>query len=164
MKKIFLSNYKIITFLILILLCFYKSPHIFLNGRFIAEEGSFYFKNTFLHGSFYGLVQVYWESSYFNFWANLSSVISNLVPISYSPLVSVYCAFLVKIYLFIYIIFTESYFLNNKYKKIICCLIVLASPPMVADSLRRMADVFVEMEDLRDDIVRPSRQSNSETT
>ena len=133
MKKIFLSNYKIITFLILILLCFYKSPYLFLNGRFIAEEGSFYFKNTFLHGFYYGLVQVYWESSYFNFWANLSSIISNFVPISYSPLVSVYFAFLVKIYLFIYIIFTDSYFLNNKYKKIICCFVVLASPPMAAE-------------------------------
>ena len=38
------------------------------------------------------------------------------------------------------------------------------SPPMVADSLRRMADIFIEMESLRDDIARPSRQNNSETT
>ena len=30
----------------ILLLSFYKSPHIFLNGRFMAEEGSFYFKNT----------------------------------------------------------------------------------------------------------------------
>ena len=38
------------------------------------------------------------------------------------------------------------------------------SPPMVADSLRRMADIFIEMESLRDDIARPSRQNNAETT
>ena len=37
------------------------------------------------------------------------------------------------------------------------------SPPMVADSLRRMADIFIEMENLRDDIARPSRQTNSES-
>ena len=38
------------------------------------------------------------------------------------------------------------------------------SPPMVAESLRRLAEVVVEMEDLRDDIARPSRPSNIETT
>lgn len=38
------------------------------------------------------------------------------------------------------------------------------SPPMVADSLRRMADIFLEMESLRDDIARPSRQNNSDNT
>ena len=38
------------------------------------------------------------------------------------------------------------------------------SPPMVADSLRRMADIFIEMESIRDDIARPARQNNAETT
>ncbi len=38
------------------------------------------------------------------------------------------------------------------------------SPPMVADSLRRMADVFIEMEGLRGDIARPSRQNISDTS
>ena len=37
------------------------------------------------------------------------------------------------------------------------------SPSMVADSLRRMADIFIEMESLRDVIARPSRQTNSES-
>ena len=36
------------------------------------------------------------------------------------------------------------------------------SPPMVADSLRRMADIFIEMESLREEIARPSRQNSSE--
>jgi uncharacterized LabA/DUF88 family protein len=34
------------------------------------------------------------------------------------------------------------------------------SPPMAADSLRRMADIFVEMENLRDYIARPARQND----
>ena len=38
------------------------------------------------------------------------------------------------------------------------------SPPMVADSLRRMADVFIEMESLRGDIARPLRQYDSDTS
>ena len=32
------------------------------------------------------------------------------------------------------------------------------SPPMAADSLRRMADIFIEMDQLRDQIARPLRQ------
>ena len=34
------------------------------------------------------------------------------------------------------------------------------SPPMVADSLRRMADEFIEMEDLRGSITRPPRTTD----
>ena len=33
------------------------------------------------------------------------------------------------------------------------------SPPMAADSLRRMADIFIEMETLRASIARPTRQN-----
>jgi len=133
MRALFLKNYKIIFLFFILFLSFYKSPHIFLNGRFMAEEGSFYFKNTFLYGYFVGFTQVLWHTGYFNFWANFSSIISNLFPIEYSPLASVYCAFIVKIYLFVYILYTNSEFLNTNYKKLITCLIVLASPPMVAE-------------------------------
>jgi len=35
------------------------------------------------------------------------------------------------------------------------------SPPMAADSLRRMADVFIEMDTIRDQISRPTRQNEA---
>ena len=35
------------------------------------------------------------------------------------------------------------------------------SPPMAADSLRRMADIFIEMDHLRDQIARPLRQADT---
>ena len=133
MKTLFIKNFKIIFLFFILLLSFYKSPHIFLNGRFMAEEGSFYFKNTFLYGFFAGFIQILWHTGYFNFWANLSSIISNLFVIEYSPLASVYCAYSVKLYLFIYILYTDSEFLNTNYKKLITCVIVLVSPPMVAE-------------------------------
>ena len=37
------------------------------------------------------------------------------------------------------------------------CLDDKTSPPMAADALRRMADEFIEMEDLREHITRPPR-------
>jgi len=39
-----------------------------------------------------------------------------------------------------------------------------SSPPMVADSLRRMADIFIEMDHIRNDISRPARPSDSNDT
>jgi len=35
------------------------------------------------------------------------------------------------------------------------------SPPMAADSLRRMADVFIEMDTIRNQISRPTRQNEA---
>ena len=33
------------------------------------------------------------------------------------------------------------------------------NPPMVADSLRRMADIFIELDQIRMHVERPSRQA-----
>jgi hypothetical protein len=46
MKNMLLSylnkNFKIILLFSILLIVFYRSPYIFLNGRFIAEEGQFF--------------------------------------------------------------------------------------------------------------------------
>ena len=39
-----------------------------------------------------------------------------------------------------------------------------SSPPMVADSLRRMADIFIEMDTIRDQIGRPPKPAESDTS
>ena len=127
------SNKKIIFLIFLILLSIYKSQYIFFNGRFIAEEGSFWFRNAFLYGNLEGLTQVFVGSGYFNLWPNIASVFANLVPIEFAPLMTVYFAFVVKLYLFLYILFQKSSFLETDYQKYIAALIVLVSPPMVAE-------------------------------
>jgi hypothetical protein len=126
------KNYKIILLLSILIIVFYRSPHIFLHGRFAAEEGAFFFRNSFLYGPLKGLLYVYDGSPYFNFWANLSSVLASYFPLEYSPLVTVYMAFLVQLYLFVFIIFSESNFLTGFKDKVIISLLVLIAPPMVA--------------------------------
>ena len=127
------KNFKLVLFLSILLIFFYKSPYILLNGRFVAEEGDFFFRNAYLFGPIKGLTQVFWGSSYFNLWPNISAVLSTLVPLEYSPLVSVYCAAILQIYLFIFIIFSKSSFIISNFDKTIISLVVLASPPMVAE-------------------------------
>ena len=127
------KNFKTILLFTILILVFYRSPHIFLNGRFVGEEGSFWFRNSYLFGPIVGLTQVFWGSGYFNLWANISSVIASFVPLNYSPLVTVYFAFAVQLYLFIFIIFSKSDFIITNIDKVLISLIVLLSPCMVAE-------------------------------
>ena len=126
-------NFKFFLLIFFIFLSFYKSPYIFLNGRFIAEEGSFWFRNSYILGPLHGLTQVFWGSGYFNIWANLASTFATFVPIEYAPLVTVYFAFSVKLYLFIYIIYSQSNFIVSNFDKFIISTVILLSPPMVAE-------------------------------
>ena len=130
-KNFLNKNFNYILIISVILLCFYRSPHIFLNGRFLAEEGSFWFSNSYSLGPIYGLFQMYFGTQYFNLWANLSSVIASFFPLNFAPLATVYLAFLVQAYLYFYIVFGNSEFLKSKKDKLIGILIVLVSPPMV---------------------------------
>jgi len=124
---------KVLLFIILIFI-FYRSPYILLNGRFIAEEGSFFFRNSYLFGPLEGLKQIIWsDSGYYNFWANISSIFASFVPLNYAPLVTVYFAFAVQLYLFIFIIFSQSDFIKTNTDRFVISFIVLLSPCMVAE-------------------------------
>jgi hypothetical protein len=126
------KNFKLFFILFLILLIFYRSPYIFLNGRFIAEEGSWWFSNVFENGPLSGLLYVYWGSSYFNFWANISSVLAYFFPLEVAPLITVYMALIVKFYMFLYIFYSQSKFLKNNFDKSIISLILLLAPMMTS--------------------------------
>lgn len=127
------DHFKIFFLLILLFIIFYRSPYILINGRFVAEEGSFWFRNAHLHGPFYALTQIFWGSSYLNLWSNIASFFSILVPIEYAPYVTVYFSLLIKLYLFIFIVFSESEFIKSNFDKAIISFIVLLSPPMVPE-------------------------------
>jgi len=126
------KNYKFLFFSFLCLLIFYRSPYIFLNGRFIAEEGQWWFSNVFINGSLSGITYIYWGSNYFNFWANISSVVASLFPLEYAPLGTVYMALFVKLYLLIYILYSESNFLVKNIDKTIISLLIILAPTMTS--------------------------------
>ena len=118
MLTLFLNkNYKLILIFFVVVLCFYRSPYIFLNGRFLAEDGSFYFSNAYSYGPLKGITQMYFGTQYFVLWSNISSVIASLFPLELAPLAMVYMAFLVQFYLYFFIIFGQSKFLTTKVLK-----------------------------------------------
>ena len=47
MLKNALINKKILIFFILAAIIFYRSPHILIEGRFLEEEGSIWYRNVF---------------------------------------------------------------------------------------------------------------------
>jgi len=129
-NKIFNKNLFIIFILLII---YYRSPYILLNGRFVAEEGEFWFRNAFINGPLSAIFQVYFGSGYFNLWANISSVIALIPPVEYAPLATVYCALFIKLFLFFFVLNHKSEFLISDKDKYLASLIILLSPFMVEE-------------------------------
>tara|TARA_B100001057_G_C22790014_1_gene927228 strand:+ start:256 stop:1545 length:1290 start_codon:yes stop_codon:yes gene_type:complete len=122
------KNKEKIFILILLALFFYRSPFIFLNGRFMAEEGSVYFANAYKFDFLYSLLFVDFTSGYFNLWSNISGIIANLFDLKFAPLVSNYLALIPKILIIILALYSKSILLTQFHHKVLFCLLVFLSP------------------------------------
>ena len=127
------KNKKEIFFILLLLLFFYRSPFIFLNGRFMAEEGSLYFANAYKFNFFYSLIFVDFTSGYLNLWANISGIISNFFDLKFAPLISNYLALIPKIIIIFIILYNKSLLFSKFEHKILFCLLIFLSPANVPE-------------------------------
>jgi len=134
MKKILNDNKTKYYFLfIIILISFYRSPYIFLNSRFVAEEGSKYFVYAWENGFLKGLFYFENAAGYFNLIANILVSTSSLINIESSPFVTVYGSFIFILLPLYFILFRESEFFNTDLKKYIGSLLVFITPPFVPE-------------------------------
>jgi hypothetical protein len=129
-------NYKTLKIIILsliLIISFWRSPYIFLNGRFIDEEArkhliyalqNPFLKNLFYYDSFAG---------YFNLLPNILLWAATKVRIEFAPLMTVYGSFFFIILLPYLCLFRESKFLDKENKKILASLILFLSPPFVPE-------------------------------
>ena len=122
------NNKKELLFVILLTIFFYRSPFIFLNGRFMAEEGSIYFANAFKYNTLYSLSFVDFNSGYLNLWANISGVVANIFKLKFAPIVSNYLALIPKILIIYLAVYNKSLLLNKFEHKVLFCLLVFISP------------------------------------
>ena len=123
---------KIYLFIIIISFSFYRSPYIFFNGRFFAEEAKHFayaWKNGFLSGLFY--VEDF--AGYFNLIANILSSTASIIQLEYAPFVTVYGSFLIILILPYLVFFRDSNLFDNNNKKIIGGIILFCSPPFVPE-------------------------------
>jgi hypothetical protein len=128
-----LLNKKNLFLFLLIIIIFYRSPYILLEGRFLAEEGFFWYKNILLNGQFSTLILIQDISGYFHLWMNIAAFFSGLVTMEKAPLVTVYFSFFLLVYILFYIINSKSDFLPTNNTKYIACMIVLFSPVMTSE-------------------------------
>ena len=134
MKSIFIyKNLKILIFVFILVVSFWRSPYIFLNGRFIGEEANLhliyalentFFKNLLYYDPFAG---------YYNITPNLMLWLATKVPLELAPLITVYGSFIFIILLPYLCLFRESKFFDKENKKIIGSLILFLSPPLVPE-------------------------------
>lgn len=131
MKEIVLTHQKkLAIFLGIILAIIYRSPELFIQPRFWAEEAPTYFKyayeNSFLDGLF--MVVGGGEAGYLLLLGNISAVLATLVPLKYAPFVTTYFSLFIYLIPFIIILWGNSYVWDTPLKKILAVLIVLFSP------------------------------------
>ena len=62
------------------LLAILRSPHLLLNGRFWAEEGSVHFAHAHTEGGFAGLTFVDQRAGYLNLLPNVGTWLATFVP------------------------------------------------------------------------------------
>ena len=126
-------TYKIFLFFLILFLIFYRSPYIFIHGRFVAEEGSVYFANAFKNNFINTIFFVDYLSGYLNFWANLSSFFASITPIEFAPLVTVYLSLIPKLLIFFFILNKKFFFFTSYLEKLFACCVVLFSSAMVPE-------------------------------
>ena len=134
MKLITINNQiKLLVFILIILISFYRSPYIFLNGRFIAEAANHHYlfalNNNFISNVFY-----YIEfAGYYNIVPNIFTWIATMVSIENAPYVTVYSSFIIILILPYFTLFRESTLFETYSQKIIGSLILFLSPPFIAE-------------------------------
>ena len=126
--KIKLNN-KIILIFLLIIISFFRSPYIFLRGRFMAEDGELFFKSAFENNFLEHLFYFTPNSGYYNFIANILTEISTHFPLNYAPLVVAYGSLFLILLPIILILFKDSHLFKNDYQKIIASVILFIATP-----------------------------------
>ena len=127
------SKKKELFFITLLLIFFYRSPYIFLNGRFMAEEGEIFFANAYKYSFAYSFFFVDLYSGYLNLWANISGIISNFFDLEIAPLISNYLSLIPKLLIIYFVLYENLIALNNFWYKILFCLIVFICPQNVPE-------------------------------
>ena len=133
MLKITTNKVKYSCLFLILTISFWRSPFIFLNGRFIGEEATHHLLFALQNSFFSNLIYYDKFAGYYNLIPNLLTEIATKVPLEFSPIITVYGSFLFIILLPYLCLFRESNFLDNDYKKILASFILFLSPPFVSE-------------------------------
>lgn len=131
----FIAEKKIFFFLsFLLILSYARSPDIFSQGRFWAEDGSLYFQNALKNSFIENFFKIYTPTiGYYNLFSRITALVSSKFALEISALVNVYLSYSVVIYIFFLILFNNSYLYNKNIEKFAYCLLVVVCPTFVPE-------------------------------
>ncbi|MEM7139701.1 MAG: hypothetical protein AAF548_01635 [Actinomycetota bacterium] len=109
-------------------LAFLRSPHVLLEGRFWAEEGSVHFAHAVNEGGFAGLTFIDQRAGYLNLIPNLGTWLASLLPLSVAPLVTGWLSFTVLLLLLWVTIVWPSELLPTKAARLVAAGLLLFGP------------------------------------
>lgn len=109
------------------IISFLRSPSLFINPRFWAEEGSIYFKDAILNSFFVNLLTP--KQGYISLFNNVISGLAAVVPLRYSPFITTYSAFGIYLLIFILIILHDAKEFSSSKIKIAASIVMLFSFP-----------------------------------
>lgn len=110
------------------LLAFLRSPHIFLEGRFWAEEGSVHFAHAYTEGGLAGLTFVDQRAGYLNLVPNVGTWLATLVPLSAAPLVTAWLSYVLLLFMLWITLAWSSELLPSKPSQLAAAGLLLFGP------------------------------------
>lgn len=115
-------------FALLAALAFLRSPHVLLEGRFWAEEGTIHFAHASTEGGIAGLTFIDQRAGYLNLVPNVGTWLASLVPLSMAPLITTWLAFGVLLFLLWITLAWPSELLVTKTSRLLAAGLLLFGP------------------------------------
>lgn len=128
-----IRNSKYLILLLVIIFSFYRSPYIFFNPRFVAEEASQHFLYAINNSFFNNLIFYDKAAGYYNLTPNILTWFSTLLPLEFAPYFTVYGSFLIILFLIYIILFRQSDLFDTNGKKILGAILLFISPPFIPE-------------------------------
>ena len=128
MQKKFSLSILFLIFLLIVI--FYRSPFIFINGRFFSLDLNYHLIINSLN-LFEAFFYVDFGARYLNLISNISSIISSrFFQLYQAQYIAVYISLLIYIIILYLILFKKSELFTESYQKFIFALLVIISPVM----------------------------------
>lgn len=115
-------------FAVLTIVAAVRAPHVLLNGRFWAEEGTIHFAHAFIEGGIDGLTFIDQRAGYLNIVPNVGTWLASLVPLSVAPLVTTWMAFLIIVGLLWVTLAWQSELLPTPTARVVAAALLLVGP------------------------------------
>lgn len=104
-------------------LVIWRDPELFLVPRFWAEEATVFFKTAYTETFWNALIAPH--QGYYMLWANLAGMLATVPPIEHAPIATTMMSFIVLFAILLWIIYSDSEWLDSSLEKGIACFAVL---------------------------------------